>query len=112
LCKNYPQPSASELQARKEEDIKNISKLLNQVLATNVNYQCYSPWKGPRLTKITVASIEEKSFILPNHRNLRDNWYPSHVQRNIRSLNKHNQLAALFDLHDIDIVLVTESHLD
>jgi len=32
--------------------------------------------------------------------------------RSIRSVSKRNQLVALLDLHDIDIVLGTESHID
>ena len=32
--------------------------------------------------------------------------------RSIRSLNKRNELAVLLNLHDIDIVFGTESHID
>jgi len=85
IIHNYPEPTSSEPQVRKKEDIENISTLLNKFInvpATITNaIRLGKPKEGPRLTKITVSTIEEKSSILHNRRNLRNKSHPSHVQK-------------------------------
>jgi len=68
IVHNYPDPSATEPEARKKEDIENISTLLNQFVKvpakiTNAIH-LGKQTEGPRLTKITVSTIEEKPSIL------------------------------------------------
>jgi len=49
---NYPEPTSADSQARKKEDIENISTLLNQFCqCTCHNHQCHSPWKTIRMTQ-------------------------------------------------------------
>ena len=85
IVHNYPEPTSSEAQARKKEDIENISTLLNQFVNVPATITDASRLgkrsEGPRLTKITVSTIEEKSSILRNRRNLRNKSHPSHVQK-------------------------------
>ena len=158
--------------------------LQSQMLYVHIGKEC----DRPRLTKITVSTVEEKSSTLHNCQNLRNKAHPSHVQKvfimpdltssqqkrnkqlreelteldksgnkyqikngkitirggcspakvitkcnegntlklscdyterslslncySITSVSKCNQLAALIDLYDIDIVLGTESDIN
>ena len=83
ILHNYPEPTSTDSQARKKEDIENISTLLNQYVnapATIANaIRLGKRSEGPRLTKITVSTIEEKPSILRNCRNLHNKIHPSHM---------------------------------
>ena len=67
---NIPNPSSTDPLTRKKEDIENISALLNdyvEIPTTITNAVCIGkPLDGPRFTKVTVSSVEEKSVILRN----------------------------------------------
>ena len=85
IIHNYPEPTSTDYQARKKEDIEYISILLNKYVnvpttitnAIRIGKQC----DRPRLTKITVSTIEKKPSTLRNRQNLRKKAHPSHVQK-------------------------------
>ena len=65
-----------QIHKQKKGDKQNISKLLNEyveVPATITN--AIRIGKQPNLTKVTVSSVQEKSFILHNRRSLHNKSY-------------------------------------
>jgi len=63
------------------QDIENISKLLNEYVEVHAmitnTIHIGKQLDGHRLTKATVLSVQEKSFILRNRRSLCNKSYPT-----------------------------------
>ena len=73
---NIPESVQDEARTRKQEDIDRVSSLLNKYLGVKASINNAIPIgkkkEEPRLLKITVGSLQEKTMILRNKLKLRE----------------------------------------
>ena len=83
IVHNVPELSLTEANARKKDDIQNLTTLFNQYIGVPASVtnaiRIGKHSTKPRLIKVSLSSIEEKRMILRNHFNLRNKEHPSQI---------------------------------